>query len=70
VRELAGDDLLASDGVGQMGDEVALGAASDEDSRLFAEEVGRHHLQPVDGRVLPIHIVADLGTGHHLTHLR
>ena len=31
---------------------------------------GRERLEPVDGRVLAVHVVADLGVGHRAPHLR
>ena len=50
------------------GDGVAHRAAGDEEAGLFAQHLRRQLFQPVDGRVLAIDIVADLGAIHRLAH--
>ncbi len=64
----AGDDLLASAEVRELGDEVAHRAARDEQAGLLAEELGGAFLEGDDGRVVAEHVVADLGLGHRAAH--
>ena len=50
------------------GDLVSHGAGRNEQRRLEAEQGGRLPFQLVDGRVLAVDIVTDLGAKHGLTH--
>jgi hypothetical protein len=51
-------------------DLIGHGAARHEQRRLLAGEFGHAGLQAVDRRVVPEHVVADLGFGHGATHPR
>ena len=58
VRLVAEDDLVAPLTLRQDREQVALGAAADEHCGLFAQHLGRHGLQAVDGGVLARDVVA------------
>ena len=64
MRALADDILFAALAVAEQGDQVGLGAARQEDSGLFARQVGGKALEFVNGRVIAIHVIPDRG-GHH-----
>src|SRR3954466_15315827 len=67
---LLADDLLAGAGVDLDGDLVPHAAAGNEDGGLAREYLGGAMLEPIDGRVFAIHVIADLGFRHGATHLR
>ena len=60
---------LAAREVGELGDEVALRPAGDEQPGLLAEQLGRALLERVDRRIVAEDVVADLGVGHRAAHL-
>ena len=62
------DDFLAVLGVEADGDLVAHGAGGDEDRGLSAEDRGGLLLEPVDGGVFAVDVVANFGCGHGLAH--
>jgi hypothetical protein len=51
------------------GDGVAHCSGGNEERRLFAEDLSGSPLQQVDGGVLAVDVVADLGRGHGAPHL-
>ncbi|STR40433.1 Uncharacterised protein [Klebsiella michiganensis] len=61
MRALADDILFAALAVAEQGDQVGLGAARQEDSGLFARQVGGKALEFVNGRVIAIHVIPDRG---------
>jgi hypothetical protein len=63
------DDLLAVLGVQLDADGVSHGAGRDEHARLFAKDFRGAPLEPVDGGVLAVNVVADLGLRHGAPHL-
>ena len=69
VAALLADDLLPMRGVQLDRDLVAHGSAGHEQRRLAAEDLSRALLQPVDGRVFAVNVVADLGFEHGAPHL-
>ncbi len=64
VRAGVEDDLVAGFRLRLDADEVAHGARGHEQRRLLAEQRGHRLLQPVDGGVLAVDVVADR-RGHH-----
>ena len=70
VRVRAGDRLVAAPQVGELRDEVALRATRDEQSGLFAEQLGSAFLERVERRVFAVDVVTELGLGHRAAHLR
>ena len=64
----ADDELVAPLAVGEHGGEVALGARVEVEGRLLAGAPGHVLLKAVDGGVLTVDVVADLGGGHGLAH--
>ena len=70
VRPRLAQHLLA--GADQRGQSEHVGhrARGGEQRRLLAEELGHPVLEPAYGRVLVVHVVADLGVGHGATHPR
>ena len=68
MRARLADDLLAVLGVQLDGDGVSHGAGRHEQARLLAEDLGGAPLQPVDGGVFAVHVVADLGLRHGAPH--
>src|SRR5690606_20104008 len=57
-------------GVTPEADEIAHGTGGNEETGFAAEEFGGPLLKPVDCRIVPKDIVADLGRRHRLTHGR
>jgi hypothetical protein len=70
VRLGAEDHLLAALAVAHQGGEVGLRAGGKQKRGLEAEQFGGARLQPVDGRVVAEHVVAELGFMHRLAHAR
>ncbi len=68
VRVLPDDGLVAVAGLGQDAHQVAHRPAEQEQGRLLAQSLGGHGLQAVDGGVLAVDVVADLGPVHRLSH--
>ena len=68
VAAFFADDLLSGTGVQLDGDGVSHTATGHEDCRLASKYFGGSRLQPIDGWVLAINVVADLGLGHGSTH--
>jgi hypothetical protein len=68
VTPRLGQDLVAGLGVEAKGDLVAHRPAGDEEGRLLAQDLGGAALECPDGRVLAVHVVADLGRGHGGAH--
>ena len=64
----SGDRLLPAGQVGQLGDEVALGAGGHEQPGLLAQQVGGALLEGDHRRVVAEHVVADLGRRHRPAH--
>ncbi|MNV89954.1 hypothetical protein D3C71_1842900 [compost metagenome] len=48
--------------------QVCLGAAWQEQRRLFTGQANRFRLQCVDRRVIAINVITDFGLGHGFTH--
>ena len=69
VRRRLGDDLAAPRHVRHLAHQVAHRAAGHEQAGLLAEQLGGALLERDDGRVVPEHVVADLGIGHGAAHL-
>ncbi len=63
-------DLAGRVGVEMDRDLVAHGSGGDEDRGLALELGGRQLLEPANGGVLAVDVVADLGLGHGLAHGR
>ena len=70
VRPVTQDDLIAAPAVRQHSDQVAHRAAGDEQPGFFAQALRCPLLQPVDGRILPEHVVANRCLRHSPAHLR
>ena len=70
VRLLADDVLVAALAVRHHAQQVALGPGGHEHRRLLAQHLRRQRLQAVDGRILSVDIVADLGRSHRRAHGR
>ena len=70
VAAALGQHLVAAPGQEPDRDLVAHRARRDEERRLHPQELGRALFQPVDGRILAVDVVADLGLRHGLAHLR
>jgi len=68
VRLVAHDDLVSAPAVGQYGDKVAHGTAHDKEGCLFACRFCSKLLQPVDGWVLTIDVIAHLRLVHCFAH--
>ena len=64
----AGNRFLAPSQVGELRDQVAHGAAGDEQAGLLAEQFGRSFLQRTDGRILAEDVVANLRVRHRAPH--
>ena len=64
----ADDELVAPLAVGEQGGQVALSARGEEEGGLFAGECGDVVLEAVDGGVLAVDVVADVGAGHGRAH--
>ena len=64
----ADDELVAAPTVGEDGGEVALGARGEEQGGFLAGEFGDVVLEAVDGGVLAVDVVADVGGCHGLAH--
>ena len=64
MRALADNILFAALAVAEQRDQVGLSAGRQEDSGLFARQVGGKALEFVNGRVIAIHVIPDRG-GHH-----
>ena len=52
------------------GDEVPHATCGNKQRRLFSKNLGRAFFQPVDRGVFSVNVIADLGLGHGLSHLR
>ena len=70
VRQRVGEHCMTAGHVDEQTDAVAHGAADHQHRRLGPEHLRRPLLEPVDGGVLAVHVVAELGIGHCVTHLR
>ena len=70
VRLLADDVLIAALAVRHHAEQIALGAGGHEHRRLLAQHLSRQGLQAVDGRILSVDIVANLGRSHRRAHGR
>ena len=66
----AGHHCVARSGQNAQGDLVGHGPGGDEQCRLLTGQAGEYLLQAVDGRILPVLVVADLGVGHRPAHRR
>jgi hypothetical protein len=66
----ADEVFVAARAVRDQREQVRLGAARHEQAGLEAEIVGEAPLQRVDGRVLAVDVVADLGAQHRRAHRR
>jgi hypothetical protein len=66
----AGDHGVPRTGQDAQGDLVGHGARGNEECRLLPGELGEHLLEAVDGGILPVLVVADLGLGHGPAHPR
>ncbi len=69
MAALFADDLLPVRGVQLDRDLVAHGAAGHEQRRFASEDLRRALLQPIDGRVFAVNVVANLGFEHGAPHL-
>ena len=70
MGRLVQQDLVARTAVHREGDLVAHRPRGEEQRRLLAEQLRHHLLEPVDGRILAILLVAHLGLGHGAAHGR
>src|SRR5262249_5643492 len=68
VRALFDDDLLTWLGMNSKADLIAHRTGGDEQRSLFPERSGRELLQPIDGRIFEIDVVADLCASHRFPH--
>jgi hypothetical protein len=68
VRAALQQHLVARIGEHVQADLVGHGAGGHEEGGLGAQPVRHAGLEPVDGRVFPVHVVADLGLGHGSAH--
>ena len=70
MRLIAQDHLVAAAAMHQQADQVAHRARRHEQAGFLAQAIGRECLQPLDGRVIAQHVVADLGFCHGSAHGR
>ena len=70
MREVAEDHLVAAFGLREHAAEVSEHPARDVHAAFLADDLGGALLESVDGRVLAVLVVADLGVGHRLAHRR
>ena len=68
VRLLADQVLVAAAAVRHQRREVALRPGREQERPLIPEALGRERLQAVHGRIVAVHVVADLGRGHRAAH--
>ena len=68
VVALGDDDFFAAGAVRQAGGEVGLRARRQEQCAFLAKAFGGFLFKGVDGRVIAVDVVADLGLGHRASH--
>ena len=68
MRLLPDDVLVAALAVRHHAQQVALGSGGHEHRRFLAQHLRGQALQAIDGRVLPVDVVPDLGSGHRCAH--
>ena len=70
VRILPHQKLIPAAAMRHQGGQIALRPGREKQRARVSEAFGRNRLQAVDGRIVPIHVVADLGGGHGGAHSR
>ena len=62
------DHFVAPVAMNQLAYQVGHGAAGHQQGSRFVGQVGRHLLQPFDGGVFTVDVVADFSFGHGFSH--
>src|ERR671925_1547085 len=64
------DDFLSTRRMSHDASKIAHTAGRNEECSIAPEDLRRARLQPIDGRVLQVNVVANVGLGHRFAHGR